>query len=65
MVRKLGRFGYDLAESYPCFEISAGSSMNQPSRIRLEGDRIDSDTRYDIYINSESENLGTESKNLR
>ena len=39
-------------EAQTWFEISAGSVMTRSSRIHLEGDRIDSDTRYDIFINS-------------
>ena len=34
------------------FEISIGLGMIQLSRIRLEGGCIDSDTLYDIHINS-------------
>ena len=43
--------GYNLL-SRTRFKNSAGSEPNRSSRIRLEGDRIESDTIYDVFANS-------------
>ena len=34
------------------FKISAESGTTRPSRIRLDADRDESDTRYNLYLNS-------------
>ena len=38
--------------SFSGFKNSADSDTNRPSRIRLEGGRAESETRYEILVNA-------------